>query len=87
MKKDTTKERQEKWRLKQGEKGKEPLTVWISRENGKKLDILQKYYQEKSKSSLVSRIIRELENVIYSQQTQKISSRKRFSEMIKKWGH
>ena len=85
MKKDTAKERQEKWRMRQGQKGKEPLTVWISKEEGKILDMLQKHYQEKNKSGVVSKIIREMEKVTYNDQPSPASSMKRLSDRIKKW--
>ena len=67
MKKDTTKERQKRWRQKRLTENKRVLTVWVSDEDMKTIEKLKKQYQEESKSSLISRAIREFDGVIYNE--------------------
>jgi ribosomal protein L28 len=67
MKKDTTKERQKRWRQKRLTENKRVLTVWVSDEDMKTIEKLKKQYQEESKSSLISRVLREFDRVIYNE--------------------
>jgi hypothetical protein len=67
MKKDTTKERQKRWRQKRLTENKRVLTVWVSDEDMETIEKLKKQYQEESNSSLISRVISEFDHVIYNE--------------------
>jgi hypothetical protein len=52
---------QKSWRVRQIEKDKKILTVWISKKEMETLKKLQKHFEEPNRSSLISRMIKEFQ--------------------------